>query len=40
MSDYLKGKRIIDPVLTSIARGSKNAAFNGERIFPVVHTDK
>ncbi|EIS6522257.1 hypothetical protein MWQ40_001811 [Escherichia coli] len=40
MSDYLKGKRVIDPVLTSIARGYKNAAFIGERIFPVVHTDK
>lgn len=40
MSDYLKGKRVIDPVLTNIARGYKNAAFIGERIFPVVHTDK
>ncbi|EKC6284907.1 TPA: hypothetical protein SMN72_000666 [Proteus mirabilis] len=40
MSDYLKGKRVVDPVLTSIARGYKNAAFIGERIFPVVHTDK
>ncbi|MDW6764449.1 hypothetical protein RNQ22_03640 [Escherichia coli] len=35
MSDYLKGKRVVDPVLTSIARGYKNAAFIGERIFPV-----
>ena len=25
MSDYLKGKRVVDPVLTSIARGYKNA---------------
>ena len=40
MSNYLKGKRVIDPVLTSIARSYKNAAFIGERIFPVVHTDK
>ena len=40
MSDYLKGKRVVDPVLTSIARGYKNAAFIGERIFPVVLTDK
>lgn len=23
MSDYLKGKRVVDPVLTSIARGYK-----------------
>ena len=29
MSDYLKGKRVVDPVLTSIARGYKNAAFIG-----------
>ncbi|HEP1284658.1 TPA: hypothetical protein VB350_002916 [Salmonella enterica subsp. enterica serovar Saintpaul str. CFSAN004164] len=40
MSDYLKGKRVVDPVLTSIARGYKNAAFVGEHIFPVVQTDK
>lgn len=40
MSDYLKGKRVVDPVLTNIARGYKNAAFIGEHIFPVVHTDK
>ncbi|MBJ8837521.1 MAG: hypothetical protein E6051_05550 [Citrobacter freundii] len=40
MSDYLKGKRVVDPVLTSIARGYKNAAFIGERIFPIVETDK
>ena len=40
MSDYLKGKRVVDPVLTSIARGYKNAAFIGERIFPIVLTDK
>ena len=40
MSDYLKGKRVVDPVLTSIARGYKNAAFIGERIFPIVQTDK
>ena len=40
MSDYLKGKRVVDPVLTSIARGYKNAAFIGEHIFPIVQTDK
>ncbi|PHM24589.1 hypothetical protein [Xenorhabdus ehlersii] len=40
MSDYLKGKRIVDPVLTSVARGYKNAAFIGEHIFPVVEMEK
>ncbi|APY32516.1 hypothetical protein LFZ5_11070 [Salmonella enterica subsp. enterica serovar Apapa str. SA20060561] len=40
MSDYLKGKRVVDPVLTSIARGYKNAALVGENIFPIVPTDK
>ncbi|EOE1791846.1 TPA: hypothetical protein M5M69_004652 [Citrobacter freundii] len=40
MSDYLKGKRVVDPVLTNIARGYKNAAFIGDRIFPIVETDK
>lgn len=40
MSDYLKGKRVVDPVLTSIARGYKNAAFIGEKVFPIVQTDK
>ncbi|HEM8625838.1 TPA: hypothetical protein U2Q57_000508 [Citrobacter farmeri] len=40
MSDYLKGKRVVDPVLTSIARGYKNAAFIGERIFPIVLVEK
>lgn len=40
MSDYLKGKRIVDPVLTSVARGYKNATFIGEHIFPVVEMEK
>ncbi|OCA56199.1 hypothetical protein [Photorhabdus namnaonensis] len=40
MSDYLKGKRIIDPVLTSVARGYKNAVFIGEHIFPIVEMEK
>ncbi|MCC8374033.1 MULTISPECIES: hypothetical protein [Photorhabdus] len=40
MSDYLKGKRIVDPVLTSVARGYKNAAFIGEHLFPVVEMEK
>ncbi len=34
MSDYLKGKRVIDPVLTGIARGYKNTAFIGEEFSP------
>lgn len=40
MSDYLKGKRVVDPVLTSVARGYKNAAFIGENLFPIVHVEK
>ncbi|AJC66483.1 hypothetical protein [Dickeya zeae] len=40
MSDYLRGKRIVDPVLTSIARGYRNAAFIGENLFPVVLAEK
>lgn len=40
MSDYLKNKRVVDPVMTSIARGYRNAAFIGEHIFPVVYTDR
>ncbi|EPB9486908.1 MULTISPECIES: major capsid protein [Citrobacter] len=40
MSDYLKGKRVVDPVLTSVARGYKNAAFIGENLFPVVQVEK
>ncbi|PQQ27719.1 hypothetical protein [Photorhabdus hindustanensis] len=40
MSDYLKGKRIVDPVLTSVARGYKNAVFIGEHIFPIVEMEK
>ncbi|MZH97295.1 hypothetical protein [Dickeya dianthicola] len=40
MSDYLRGKRIVDPVLTSVARGYRNAAFIGENLFPVVLAEK
>ncbi|HGJ5880617.1 MAG TPA: hypothetical protein ACHBZ9_16605 [Arsenophonus nasoniae] len=40
MSDYLKGKRIADPVLTTVARGYKNAAFIGEQLFPMVMMEK
>ncbi|KFK91765.1 hypothetical protein JV45_24405, partial [Serratia sp. Ag2] len=40
MSDYLRGKRVVDPVLTTVARGYRNAAFIGERLFPVVEMEK
>lgn len=40
MSDYLRGKRVVDPVLTSVARGYRNAAFIGENIFPIVQVEK
>lgn len=40
MSDYLKGKRVVDPVLTSVARGYKNAVLIGENIFPLVQVEK
>lgn len=40
MSDYLKGKRVVDPVLTTVARGYKNAAFIGDQLFPVVQMEK
>lgn len=32
--------RISDPVLTQIAQGYTNAAFQGDKLFPVVRTDK
>ena len=36
----LKQLRIVDPVLTEIARGYKNAAYIAEALFPVVPVDK
>jgi hypothetical protein len=36
----LSNKRIVDPVLTQIARGYNNASFIGTKIFPVVEVDK
>ena len=39
-TDRLKQLRIVDPVLTSIARGYKNAAYISEALFPVVSADK
>lgn len=40
MAGILKGKRVVDPVLTTVARGYKNAAFIGDQLFPVVEMDK
>ena len=36
----LKKKRVVDPVLTNIARGFKNAAHIAENLFPVVSVSK
>ena len=36
----LKKKRVVDPVLTNIARGFKNAAHVAENLFPVVSVSK
>ncbi|MDR2925944.1 MAG: hypothetical protein LBU76_08390 [Azoarcus sp.] len=40
MPDRLKQLRVVDPVLTEIARGYRNAAHIGEALFPVVPVDK
>ncbi|HGU1009467.1 TPA: hypothetical protein ACM6Y8_000224 [Escherichia coli] len=40
MANHLQGKRVVNPILTTVARGYKNAAFIGEKIFPVVEMDK
>ncbi|EGA4953600.1 hypothetical protein H5V84_002504 [Salmonella enterica] len=39
-SEYLKGKRIADPILTSVARGYKNADFISSFIFPRIGVEK
>ncbi len=36
----LSNKRVVDPVLTNIARGYNNAALIGTMLFPVVSVDK
>ena len=36
----LESMRIVDPVLSTIAQGYKNAAFIGEKLFPVVEVAK
>ncbi|MGF6098891.1 hypothetical protein [Pseudomonas sp. 18175] len=38
--DRLKKLRIVDPVLTSLARGYRNAQFIGEGLFPIAFMDK
>lgn len=40
MADRLSKLRIVDPVLTSIARGYRNAQHVGESLFPVAEMDK
>lgn len=40
MADRLKNLRVVDPVLTSLARGYRNAQFIGEALFPVAEMDK
>lgn len=40
MVDRLKRLRVVDPVLTNLARGYRNAAYIGENLFPVAHLDK
>lgn len=36
----LANKRIVDPVLTNLARGYSNAAFIGDNLFPLVEVEK
>lgn len=38
--DRLKKLRVVDPVLTNIARGYRNAQFIGENLFPIAEMDK
>lgn len=40
MADRLKQLRVVDPVLTNIARGYRNAQFVGEALFPLADMDK
>lgn len=40
MADRLKKLRVVDPVLTSLARGYRNAQFISEGLFPVAELDK
>ena len=40
MADRLSKLRIVDPVLTNLARGYRNAQFIGEALFPIAFMDK
>lgn len=40
MADRLRKLRVVDPVLTSLARGYRNAQFISEGLFPVAELDK
>ncbi|KWV78618.1 MULTISPECIES: hypothetical protein [Pseudomonas] len=40
MADRLKALRVVDPVLTNLARGYRNAQFIGEWLFPIALMDK
>ncbi|MDF0606636.1 hypothetical protein HZU77_013380 [Neisseriaceae bacterium TC5R-5] len=40
MSDRLQRLRVVDPVLTSLARGYRNAQYISEGLFPVAEIDK
>ena len=40
MADRLKQVRVVDPVLTNLARGYRNAQFIGEALFPIAFMDK
>lgn len=40
MADRLRKLRVVDPVLTSLARGYRNAQYIGEHLFPVADIDK
>jgi hypothetical protein len=40
MADRLKALRVVDPVLTNLARGYRNAQYIGEGLFPIALMDK
>ncbi|EKT4470003.1 hypothetical protein QEM11_000811 [Pseudomonas putida] len=40
MADRLKQIRVVDPVLTNLARGYRNAQLIGEALFPIAYMDK
>ncbi len=40
MADRLRTLRVVDPVLTALARGYRNAQFIGEGLFPIAELDK